>query len=170
MSRQFQFSLRTLLIVILIAGIALGIHGSRSMRKRQAIATIERLGGRVEYDYKWRGYGTARQSYDDRADPPGPHWLRRALGDNYFAEPVEIQLFADPKMYPEQFGDHEAAQIAVLSELQWLVLTDTAITDAGLQQFGRLNKLSRLDLEGTRVTDAGVEELHRALPGCKIFH
>jgi len=170
MSRRFQFSLRTLLIVILIAGISLGIHGSRSMRKRQATATIERLGGSIEYDYKWKGYGTSRQWYDYRAEPPGPVWLRRALGENYFAEPVEIQLFADPKMHPEQFGDREAAQIAVCSELQWLVLMDTSITDAGLRHLRALTKLSRLDLEGTRVTEAGVAELQRALPQCKVFH
>jgi hypothetical protein len=137
------------------------LNGIRQRAK--AVAVIESVGGHVEYDFRSHD-GT----YWPNAVPPGPAWLRRFLGENYLANVVEVQLFADRDMEPDKITDPEASQLAALTEAKWFVLMDTGITDAGLKHFKRLRKLERLDLEGSLVTEAGARELHRALPRLRI--
>ena len=79
-----------------------------------------------------------------------------------------------------------------LTQLQWLSLIGTEVSDAGLENLKGLTQLRRLDLRGTKVSDAGlghlkgltrlqglnlngtkasdagVGKLKRALPGCYI--
>jgi Ran GTPase-activating protein (RanGAP) involved in mRNA processing and transport len=55
-----------------------------------------------------------------------------------------------------------------LTNLKFLHLRNTQISDAGLVHLKGLTKLERLDLRDTQVTDAGVSELQKALPNCKI--
>ena len=45
-----------------------------------------------------------------------------------------------------------------------LELTNTQVTDAGLEQLKGMTKLRVLQLGGTRVTEAGVAKLQKALP------
>jgi hypothetical protein len=56
------------------------------------------------------------------------------------------------------------------SQLEWLNLDGTQVSDAGLVHLKRLTKLSQLNLFNTRVTDAGVNELKQALPSPHINH
>ena len=51
---------------------------------------------------------------------------------------------------------------------QKLCLSDTQVTDAGLEYLKELTQLQQLDLDGTQVTDAGVTKLQQALPNCEI--
>lgn len=55
------------------------------------------------------------------------------------------------------FGDTELAQLAPLgSNLRWLDLAGTTVTDAGLSNLAVMPNLARLHLERTRITDAGL--------------
>ena len=56
-----------------------------------------------------------------------------------------------------------------LPHLQWLSLSRTQITDAGLERLKRLSELQYLFLYNTHVTERGVKELQQALPNCKIY-
>jgi len=49
-----------------------------------------------------------------------------------------------------------------------LDLTDTGVTDNGLEDLKGLAQLQLLRLDGTKVTDAGVANLQQALPHCDI--
>jgi len=51
-----------------------------------------------------------------------------------------------------------------------LELTDTQVTDEGLEHLKGLTNLSSLDLRSTEVTDEGVKKLQQALPNCRITH
>jgi len=42
------------------------------------------------------------------------------------------------------------------------------VTDTGLKNLAPLKNLTTLGLSDTKVTDAGVEKLQQALPKCKI--
>jgi Leucine-rich repeat (LRR) protein len=55
-----------------------------------------------------------------------------------------------------------------LTQLRELYLTDTQVSDAGLEHLRRLTQLENLNLSNTQVTDAGVNELKKALPDVEI--
>jgi hypothetical protein len=54
-----------------------------------------------------------------------------------------------------------------LSDLQFLSLDGTQVTDAGLAHLKGLNGLKWLKLTKTSVTDAGVAKLRESLPDLK---
>src|SRR5208282_2405442 len=81
--RWFQFSLRTLLVFVTLCAIPcswLAIVVQQAKRERAAVATIEKLGGRVVW-----------------TNPIGPVWLRSVLG-NDFGRSVEKVYLQDPQV------------------------------------------------------------------------
>jgi len=87
--RWWSFSLRTLMIFMLVVGVGFGCFRwawRAKLRERAAVKALEEKGASVSYDYQW-----------DR----GPAWVRRVLGDDWFAEVVGItggDEFADEDM------------------------------------------------------------------------
>jgi internalin A len=49
-----------------------------------------------------------------------------------------------------------------------LGISETEVTDAGLERLEKLPDLSRLFIRDTRVTLRGVQKLQEALPNCEI--
>jgi hypothetical protein len=85
--RWFQFSLRTLLIVVLIAAIPCAWLRSKIEQKRQERQTVEAIlksGGDVKYDY---------QIANPPATAPGLGWLRGTLGEEFFSEVVSVYIY-----------------------------------------------------------------------------
>lgn len=156
----------SLLWGLLFATVWAGREYGQIQQRARAVAMIENCGGTATYDYQW----SPSKAWLPHAIPPGPRWIRQLLGDHFRANVVEVQLFAGSKKRPEAFTDAEAKQLSVLTEIKWLVLMDTKLTDTGLKHLGTLKKLERLDVEGSPVTEAGVQGLHRALPKARIFY
>jgi hypothetical protein len=50
-----------------------------------------------------------------------------------------------------------------------LDVSDTGVTDAGLDNLCGLTRLETLRLSGTQVTEAGITNLRNALPNCEII-
>jgi hypothetical protein len=74
--RWFQFSLRTLFILVLIVATPcawLGHKIAQKRREREFVEEIRNWGGIVTYDYQIA-----------RSKPSGPAWLRSLLGENFF--------------------------------------------------------------------------------------
>lgn len=163
---RLRFSLRAMLLAVTVLGLWLGFQTNRIRQRAKAVELIESLGGHVSYDYR-RLHG-----YDSQ--PPGSPWMQWLFGKHYAAKVIEAELFAytnGPKRsHPELFTDAEAKKIAVLTDLDWLVLFDTNVTDEGLRHFKALHRLSRLDLERTKVTTAGVMKLHEEMPLLRIVY
>jgi hypothetical protein len=153
--RWFHYSLRTLLVLVTMACAGfgwLGVKVRAKQREREAVKAIRELGGYWIYDYEWEA-----SSSGTRPTPPGPAWLRKLLGDDFFAN-VERVAF---KM---QLTDSGLRHLAGANQLKWLALSHTEVTDAGLVHLKGLNRLETLFLSGTQVTDAGLvhlEGLHR---------
>jgi hypothetical protein len=73
---RVSLSLRTLLLLILVAGLWLGWRVEKARRQRLAIAEIEKFNGYVRFNYE---YADGKEVPD--AQPKRPKWLRRYLGD-----------------------------------------------------------------------------------------
>ena len=71
-------------------------------------------------------------------------------------------------MFATDFGDDEAAYLRGLTDLCYLVLNDTQVTDAGLEYLKGLTSLYSLALSGTQVTAQGIDSLRQALPDCEF--
>jgi Leucine Rich repeat len=147
--RWFSFSLRSLLIVVTILCVGLGwkMHQVRNLRR--AVAEVHRLGGDVNFRYEL-----------DRAppvEPPGPKWLRRILGDDFFVEVNQIQIYTD------QANDESLAIIASLPHIDSLIVRSNGITDKGLASFSQASGLEALELRSTKITGAGYLQLKELL-------
>ena len=141
--RWFQFSLRTLILLLVVCSMVLAVYAwieartYQAQKNRQRMAAVQIaaskihvLGGRIGSSYELRRPATWLEELFD--DPGGP--------DN----PIEDV------------------------RVSYVSLANTSVTDAGLEHLKGLTKLKELDLESTNVTDAGVKKLQQALPNCKI--
>jgi len=183
--RWYQYSLRTLLIVVTLAGCGFGWLGWKVREARQqqsAVAVIEKLGGRVIYDYGFDSQGNELPT----ATPPGPAWLRSLVGDDCFRCVCCVYLDITPGKSADlqylkcfthlnnlEISDTQAADggleyLKGLAELGYLRIRGPQVTDAVLEHLKCLTQLKLLTLDGTQVTDAGLANLQQALPGCEI--
>src|SRR5262245_48745990 len=80
--RWLRFSLRGVLVAIAVIAVLLWIPIQRARNQKRAVEAIQRLGGSVEYDYRAQ----------DLKEPPGPVWLRRLLGDDFFQSVYMIEF------------------------------------------------------------------------------
>ncbi len=170
--RWYQFSLRTLLLVI--SAICLGPGGyvaykqGKAKEMQQTVAAIESLGGYVFYD---------------ESVPVRSGLKKMILGDDSFGNvsgvdfnPLKTEnrqitdrdlrlLRSFPRLNHlvikncQQVSDDGLSELSRLSNLQYLYLNDTPITDAGLAHLAALKNLKELSLTDTKVTGAGLVQL-----------
>jgi Leucine-rich repeat (LRR) protein len=160
--RWFQYSLRTLLIVVTLFAFAcswFAVKLGQAKRQREAVEEFSKLGGTIAYDYQLDA------STKQNKEPPSPAWLRKILGDDFFHTVVYAHLENDASML----------YLKDLSEIRRLNLSGSEITDKGLEQLKDLPQLQNLCLVGTTVTDPGLEHLRGltqlqvlALDGTKV--
>jgi hypothetical protein len=86
----------------------------------------------------------------DKLDSFGPHvvWT-----DGY----VRLLSFTASPAKP---GDEDLEALEALTDLRYLHLNGSNVTDAGMVHLGNLRKLEHLLLTGTQITDAGLVHLH----------
>ncbi|MGO8751436.1 MAG: hypothetical protein ACLQNE_36275 [Thermoguttaceae bacterium] len=178
---RFQYSIRTLLLVMLLASIgmswvAVKMQGSR--KQRGAVEAIQKLRGGAWYDYEFVRWGVPLRT----VPPPGPAWLRKLLGDDVFTDVVAVTLtgteVADDRLEAldhltqlkwaslcyTNITDMGLKHLRGCNQLQGLILSHTRITDEGLEHLGGLTELRDVGLNGTQVTDEGIRRLQQALP------
>jgi Leucine Rich repeat len=176
--RWYQYSLRTLMVLMLAIGCGLGWFTARMRQarsQRKTVETIAELNGWVGYDYEFDASNHRIQG----AQPSGPAWLRSVLGgdffdrvvfvdrDNYGAIPSDAwweELRRLPYLQTLYVKDATDARLAALEGLKCLVrlkLDGGEITAAGLEHLKGLTQLRDLDLQYTKVTDDGLEPIER---------
>lgn len=149
MPRRFQFSIRSLLLLMLLASLPLGwmaFQQAKRERRWRRFHAIQKLGGQLDLHFCDKGEPCEGDGADDH-----PPWYI-----------IAVRL---PK---SRVTDADLALVESIGTLKELDLSETAVTDQGLLRLDHLQKLERLDLHGTRVTEAGISRLQKALPKCEI--
>ena len=168
--RWLQFSLRTMLILMLVISVPLGWFTYRlnqARKQRAVIDAIHALGGSTEYDgesgsytegsYPSMAFGLDSLGFPDPPGCPAPVWLRRCLGDDFFVRIVGVRGDSDDVL-------ERAARLPHLSSLSVGPLhrnpyASYPVTDAGLEHLKESSQLRTVMLNQTRVTDAGLIHL-----------
>ena len=171
--RWFRFSLRTLLIAVLVAAVPLGFL-VRSMqlaaRQRRAVDALKekwirmqlRLGYRC---IRQRSYRAARAAL-----------LLARLGEDFFYNVESVSSFDDKPaeglshlrefphlknvIVPDRpIGDAVARQLSGLQQLKYLDLSNSALTDDGLKYLRGLTGLESLDLYDNPISGTGLTHI-----------
>ena len=87
-SSSVQFDLRSLFIILTLAAVWLAVVFQRCREQRSAVARVLELGGSVQYEHERDQNGRPIRD----APLPGPTWLRRWLGPEFFQEVVVTSL------------------------------------------------------------------------------
>jgi hypothetical protein len=173
--RWFNFSLKTLLVVMTAIAIVLGFYIKSFRDKREAIAAIQELSAWISYE---KG---------------GPQWLRKFVRDEkYFWNPIairfntsrpmtnaELKSAIDPMMefdnltyvslYRSKISDSGLAELLPLADkLESLDIRNTKVTDNSIANLTQFHRLSLLRLQDSGISSDGVDELRKALPSCKF--
>ena len=178
---KMRTSVRVLMILVLVAGGGLGWVILPARMQREAIATIRRAGGRVEYDWETT---PARIGYLDTAlpNPKGrpawTAWLVKAIGPDYFG--TIRAVYPGPKTNDEDMasigrltaveflhfhngGDLSDAGLAHLAGLprlkQFTLGPSPKVTGTGLTSLGGASQLQFLDLSGSNIGDPALAHL-----------
>lgn len=132
-----QFSLRLMLFVVTALAIWLGTFVARVREQRSVVAALQNLGVKLRYDFETDAYG-----YDlpKSGSPVGPAWLRRSLGDDFFARVTAVH------------GGQRPA------------------TDDELRGLFNLPRLRYADLHGTAVSDDFIRRLQRTFSNLTVRH
>ena len=125
-----------------------GCGARPTAEQAEAIAAIERLGGKLKFA-------------DDR---PGRPVIEIALGGTAASDADLACLARFPELetlslFDSSIGDAGIAELKPLANLRTLYLGRTKITDAGLDALAGMQRLKTLGLSDTRVTDAGLLRL-----------
>jgi hypothetical protein len=168
--RWYQFSLRTLLLAVLVISLPLSWLAAkleRARREKEVVEAIERIGG-----------GTIPHSFfaatEEMANSDSSSWKpwewklrswRWELRQSALFDTIEVV-----RLEHTAVTDADLRHLKGLRSPSYLDLTNTQITDAGLVHLEGLNSLVWISLRETQVTSEGVKKLQKALPDCEIVY
>ena len=116
-----RFSMRGLIVLVLVVGGWLGWLVRTAHIQRQAVAAIQQAGGSVIYDWAWK---------DGERIPNGrpwaPQWLVDWLGADYFGSVICVSDGTS------EWSDADMVPIGHLSRLEALALNSSRVTETGL--------------------------------------
>jgi Leucine-rich repeat (LRR) protein len=147
--RFLRFSVRGLIVLVLVTGVSLGWLVRIARNQRDAVAAIEKARGMVFYNWAWSNGKSVAGT-----QPWTPRWLVDLIGVDFFGHVTAAGLSRTET-------DATLVQVSRLSQLEELFLNQSSVTDAGLQHLDGLTDLTRLYVGDTQVSDAGLAHLKR---------
>ena len=159
---RVRMSVRALMVAVLVIGGGMGWAVYRARVQRDAVAAIERAGGRVVYAPDWSGIGPMPTGGGRRPPTrglrPWPNWLVDQLGPDLFYDVKKVALpgtgFANLEY------EFAVANVGRLGGLEDLMLGG-GLDDSDLVHLRGLTRLRRLRMFGN-FTGAGLANLSRA--------
>jgi hypothetical protein len=154
---QFQFSVRSLLSLFVVAAVPLGwLAAEMKAAERHAdavrwIRTAHRDGG-CHYDWECDAQG---RSMSSTKTPPATRGLRNLLGDDFFADVVYVGFADVDPPIPARDLEH----LKCLTRVKRAEFNDSGVTDAGLEHLKGMKELECLTLIHNHITDAGLRSL-----------
>ena len=154
-----QFSVRALLLAVIMIAVFLGVQVNRCATQARAVAEVKAYGGFVHYDYEYKN-----GAYKSGCEPWAPSWLRAAIGDDFFRTAVEVNLIFDgagaAQVQTDRTDDAVMPVLRDLPGLKTLVIHEGQATDRSMEVVGHLSSLENLYMaEGPGLTDAGLANL-----------
>src|SRR4051812_3766673 len=168
-NRWIRFRLRTAFVVLTLVCAFLGWWVVRAERQRTAVAAVRDAGGSVIYTYE---RDPIRGPIKD-AKPWAPAWLRKTFGDDLF---ITLEgVYCQGQKFDDGVVERLVPKLQRVSNLRWLELRDSSITDASLGRIAELTQLQRLLIRSaangshrTHISDKGLAQLH-ALSGLRFL-
>lgn len=172
--RYLRYSLRTAFIVLTVGCVWLGAQVERVRKQREAVAKIRACGGGVQYDWElpWLDSHPLTATFWESEDwhPPGPAWLRRLIGDDFFQRvdrvhflgPFDERAFAVCLEFPDLKSVHlncVTASSGVPRPQRCPELRYPNVSDEHLKLLATSTQLEWISFSGTAITDDGLEPL-----------
>jgi hypothetical protein len=88
--RNLRFSVRGLVLLVLMFGVWLGWTAYRVRIQRDAIKAIRQAGGRIEYNWEW-----ANGAKIPNGKPRWPKWVVDLVDINYLGHVTKVALWSD---------------------------------------------------------------------------
>jgi len=170
--KRFQFSLRSLLVFMLLMGVILGWTGKKvlSIRKqRSVLAELEKVGGEgyskfgnVNSLFFLSGNSLTDKEMiqlEEFCELESIHVFQSDITDVGLIHLQGLTYLKTLVLSDTSVTNDGLVYLKVLSNLHWLSLSKNEITDEGIIHLGKLKSLKRLDLCDTQITDAALEHL-----------
>jgi Leucine-rich repeat (LRR) protein len=142
LARVRQFSLRQLLLLVLVAAAGLGLRtalASRSIAQHAAAAKLRRAGVMIELREPWK-----QQTL----------WQRTIFGDNRY-DFVDRVVIDDITLSTDEMNGLDA-----LSGITRCWISNCPTTNAALARIGNMSSLERLHLQAAQIDAEGIAHLH----------
>ncbi len=149
-----RITVRLFMALILALGGTLGWVTRSARVQRDAVAAVERGGGKVKYDWDFRiPKDRSLPKMKATGRPSAPKWLVDSLGVDYFGDVKTVYL-------GQERPDEVMASVGRLSGLEQLdTFAGANLTAVGLAHVRRLDQLWRVNLASTKLTGEGLEIL-----------
>ncbi|HUT92608.1 MAG TPA: hypothetical protein VMY37_24155 [Thermoguttaceae bacterium] len=153
--RRLQFSLRTMLLGVLVFALVCAWLGGKikaAREQQEAAKAITAAGGFVMYKHQLREAFVIPGPGYRPPQPPGTKWLHSLLGEDFFARVASVH-------YPPGAGDDMLGYLDHLPYLTQIDLGGTGVSGAALAQVKKHENIESLSLRSTDVTDADLVHL-----------
>jgi hypothetical protein len=143
-----------LMSFVLITGLGLGwtaLVTTQALVQAYHVAQVKGIGGRVMYDWEWQN----GMALSPGSISPWRGWLMTHLGPDFVGAPIALSVGSRGKLADDALMVH----VGRLGRLEYLSISDTAVSDAGLADLGSLTRLKVLHLQKSAVRGPGLVHL-----------
>ena len=157
------------MLAVTLLCVWLGFISHRANKQRRTVETIKKAGGWVAYDYEADEAGWPIKWPNSGGPPPGPEWLRNLIGIDYFADVAGVGIEGTNEesnavltlprlrgldLVGPRIDDSVIARLKGTTELRYLSIRNTSVSDAGWEPLAHLHRLKILSLFGSHITDS----------------